>query len=105
MATTRAYGNTDTDPNPLTVILDTEGIGGAPLKSVWVKIPDVVEDTDFIIYGSYTGVDGTWRQINDITVPQGNRDNNYKDLQNAYRFIKVVAAESVDAEIEIVAGE
>lgn len=91
--------------SPLTVVLDTDGIGGAPYKGIWVRIPNVEENTDFIVYGSHTGLDGTWRQIDELTVPHGDRDSRYKGLTNAYRFIKVVAAESVDAEIEIVAGE
>lgn len=91
--------------NPLTVVLDSGGIGGSSLKDIWVKIPEVVEDTDFTVYGSHSGIDGSWRQIDELTVPHGQRDNRHKGLQNAYRFIKVVAADSVDAEIEIVAGE
>ena len=85
---------------PLTI--DTEGFGGYSLKDIWVRA-DTEEDNEFIVYGSHDGVD--WRQIDELSTPQGNRDNRHKGLQNAYRFIKVDIDTEDDIEIEIIAGE
>lgn len=92
----RAY---DTSSSPLTVDLDTTGYGGYSLKDIWVRDDGVAE---FIVYGSHDGVD--WRQIDELNVPQGGRDNRYKGLRNAYRFIRVSTDSVTQSEIEIVAG-
>lgn len=89
-------------PNPLTVELDTRDFGGCPMKDIWVK-SDTVENQDFVVYGSYDGV--SWRQLDELSVPHGGRDNRHKGLQNAYPFTKVSTEVSANNEIEIVAGE
>ena len=85
--------------NPLEVTLDTEGFGGYSLKDIWCRADG---EAEFTVFGSYDGL--SWRQIDEISVPQGNRDNRHKGLQNAYRFIKVSIDSDLDSEIEIVAG-
>lgn len=94
----RKYGKST---SPLTVELDTGGYGGLSLKDIWVR--DEAE-AEFIIYGSHDGSDGSWRQIDELTVPHGSRDNNHKCLQNAYRHIRVSTDSETESEIEIVAG-
>ena len=89
-------------PNPLSVELDVRGRGGYSLKEIWVK-SNTVENLDFIVYGSYDGV--SWRQIDELSIPQGSRDNRHKGLQNAYPFIRVSTNAIQLNEIEIVAGE
>ncbi len=86
--------------NPLTVILALGDAGGYSLKDIWVKSPGT---GDFIVYGSYDGEN--WRQIDEISVPQGDRDNRHKGLQNAYPFIKVSTELQAINEIEIVASQ
>ncbi len=85
-------------PNPLVVELDTEGFGGYPLKDIWVKN----EGAEFIVYGSFDGEN--WRQIDELTVPHGGRDNRHKGLKNAYRHMRVEVDSPNESEIEIVAG-
>ena len=89
-------------PNPLTIELNASGKGGLPHKEIWVK-SNSVEKVDFIVYGSYDGVN--WRQIDEIKVPHARRDNRHKGLQNAYPFIRVSVDAQANNEIEIVAGE
>lgn len=92
----------DISTSPLTVILDTgDYVSRFPLKEIWVKD---VGSAEFIIYGSYDGSDGSWRQIDELTVPHGQRDNNHKSLLCGYRFIKVSTESQTESEIEIVAG-
>ncbi len=87
-------------PNPLTVTLELGDTGGYSLKDIWV-VSDL--PGDFIVYGSYNG--GNWRQIDEITVPQGNRTDRHKGLQNAYPYIKVSTDLAAVNEIEIVASQ
>lgn len=89
-------------PAALTVTLNPEGQGGLPLKDVWVR-SDSVEEVEFIVYGSHDGVN--WRQIDELSVPHGDRDNRHKGLNNAYRCIRVSTETVATNEIEIVAGE
>ncbi len=86
--------------NPLTVILALGDAGGYSLKGIWVKSPGT---GDFIVYGSYDGIN--WRQLDELAVPQGERDNRYKGLQNAYPFIKVSTDLNEVNEIEIVSSQ
>jgi len=92
----RAY---DKSSSPLTVELDTGGHGGFTFKEIWVRD---VASAEFIIYGSHDGEN--WRQIDELQVPHGERDNRHKGLSNAYRFIKVTTNSETESEIEIVAG-
>lgn len=92
----------EASPAPLSVEIDTRGLGGAPLRDIWVK-SDSEEEAPFIVYGSHDGVN--WRQIDEFSVPHGERDNRHKGLQTAYLFIKVSTETSANNEIEIVAGE
>ena len=85
---------------PLSVTLGLGDAGGYSLKDIWVKSSGT---GDFIVYGSYDG--DNWRQIDEIAVPQGNRDNRHKGLQNAYPFIKVSTDLNAINEIEIVASQ
>lgn len=87
-------------PAALTVELNTSGLGGAPLKDVWVKSDDTAT---FIIYGSYDGVD--WRYLSELDVPDGERLSNYQSFYTAYPYIGVGTATVATNEIEIVAGE
>ena len=86
-------------PNPLAVELDTGGFGGYPFKEIWIKN---VGEAEFIVYGSFDSAN--WRQIDELNVPQGNRDNRHKGFSNAYRHIKVTVDSGNESEIEIVAG-
>ena len=95
----RAYGISS---SPLVVELDTGGHDNSIQKDIWVRD---VAGAEFIVYGSHNGEEGSWRQIDELTVPHGNRDNRYKGLQNAYRFIRVSTNSETKSEIEIVAGE
>ncbi len=88
--------------SPLTIELDTKGHDNSIQKDIWVR--DVGE-AEFIIFGSHIGEEGTWRQIDELTVPHGDRDNRHKSLQTAYRFIRVVNNTDTESEIEIIAGE
>lgn len=88
------------EANPLTVTLSLGDAGGYSLKDIWVKSPGT---GDFIVYGSYDGE--SWRQIDELSVPQGDRDNRHKGLQNAYPYIKVSTDLNQVNEIEIVSGQ
>lgn len=83
---------------PLTVILDVKNCGGFSLKDIWVR---ATGEAEFIVYGSHNGIN--WRQIDELSVPHGNRDNRHKGLHNAYNFIKVSTDSITESEIEIVA--
>ncbi len=88
-------------PNPLSVILELRDTGGYSLKDIWVTS---TAPGDFIVYGSYNGVN--WRQIDELTVPQNpNKPDRHKGLQNAYPFIKVSTDLVAVNEIEIVASQ
>lgn len=87
-------------PAALTVILETEGFGGLPLKDIWVKSDS--DNIEFIVYGSHDGVN--WRQIDELSLPHGIRDNRHKGLQNTYEYIKVSTETVASNEIEIVGG-
>lgn len=88
-------------PAALTLEIDTGGLGGAPLKDIWIKSDS--EEIEFIVYGSHDGLN--WRQIDELSLPHGDRDNRHKGLENTYRFIKVSTETVASNEIEIVAGE
>lgn len=90
----------EASPSALSAELDTEGQGGYPYKEMWVKSD--ANPCEFIVYGSHDGVN--WRQIDEMEVPQGDRDNRHKGLQNAYRFIRVSTETVASNEIEIIAG-
>ena len=87
--------------NPLEVTLITGALGGCSLKDIWVRSVNE-EEVEFIVYGSIDGVN--WRQIDEISTPQGDRDNRHKGLQNSYPYTKVTVESDVLCEIEIVAG-
>jgi len=90
-------------PKPLEVMIDTEGFGGYSLKEIWVRSQREEGKDEFIVYGSFDGVN--WRQIEELEAPHNdNKDNRHKGLHNAYRFIKVVVDSEYECEIEIVAG-
>lgn len=86
--------------NPLSVTLDLGYTLGYSLRDIWVKSSGT---GDFIVYGSYDGTN--WRQIDEVTVPFGDRDNRHKGVQNSYPFIKVSTDLQAVNEIEIVAGD
>lgn len=52
-------------PNPLQVVLDTEGFGGYPLKDIWVNSQREVGNDEFSIYGSYDGEN--WRYLGKVS--------------------------------------
>ena len=88
-------------PGPLSVVLALGDSGGYSLKDIWVTSTAA---GDFIVYGSYNGVN--WRQIDELTVPQNpNKPDRHKGLQNAYPFIKVSTDLVAVNEIEIVASQ
>ena len=91
----------EASPSALSVELNASNLGGAPLKDVWVKSDSA--DIEFIVYGSHDGVD--WRQIDELTLPHGGRDNRHKGLENAFSYIKVSTETVASNEIEIIAGE
>lgn len=86
--------------SPLTVELDKGGYGGLGLVDIWVKDADAT----FLVYGSCSGEDGTWRKLDEIKVPQGGVDNRHESYTTAYRHIRVVNDTETESEIEIVAG-
>ena len=90
-------------PNPLTVEMDAKGQGGLAVTEIWVKSN---VESEFLVYGSYNGTDGTWRLTDEISIPtrQGKyeRHNGYF---NAYRCLKVFVDAAGEHEIEIIAGE
>ena len=90
----------EASPAALSVELDASGLGGAPLKDVWVKSD---EAATFIIYGSYDGVD--WRYLDELTVPDSERLSKHKSFYTAYTQIGVGTATVASNEIEIVVGE
>lgn len=92
----------DKSESPLTVELNTVGLGGLGLLEVWVK--DAGEAT-FTLYGSCTGKDGTWRHIAEMKLPYKDKDNRHEGFMNAYPYIKVVNDSQTLSEVEIIAGE
>lgn len=86
-------------PNALTAELSTKGQGGAPSKDIWMKSDDSVT---FLVEVSYTGKDGTWRELDSINV---NEKEKLKQYSTPYPIIRVSTETSADNEIEIVAGE
>ncbi len=89
-------------PNSLTVTLDTGGHGGLAILEVWVKCE---EEATFDLYGSHDGVDGTWRWMDDLSVPHKGREEHHEGYLNAYRHIKIETDSEAECEAEIVAGE
>ena len=89
----------EASPAPLSVELDTHGLGGAPRKDVWIKSDGNVT---FLAEVSHTGVDGTWRKVDSVNV---NNTNKFQQYETPYRCIKVSTETSANNEIEIVAGE
>ena len=89
----------DKSESPLALVLDSGGHSGYTVKDIWVRD---VSAAEFIIYGSHDGKN--WRQIDELQVPHGERDNRHKGLSNAYRYIKVTTSSETESEIEIVAG-
>jgi len=92
-----AYDKSD---SPLTVELDKGGRGGLGLVDIWVK--DI--DATFIVYGSCSGEEGTWRKLDELKVPHAGSDNRHESFSTAYRHIRVVNDSNTESEIEIVAG-
>ncbi len=90
-------------PNPLTVEINTIGQGGLALMELWVK-SDV--PSEFLVYASHDGTDGTWRLTDEISIPtkQG-RYEKHTGYLNAYHFIRVFVDGAGEHEIEIIAGE
>ncbi len=90
-------------PDPLTVVMDTIGQGGLALMELWVK-SDV--ESEFLVYGSHDGSDGTWRLTDEISIPtkQGKYEK-HNGYLNAYRCLKVFVDGAGEHEIEIIAGE
>jgi len=86
-------------PAAVSATLDTEGYGGLPLKDVWVKSDGEVT---FAVEVSYSGEDGTWRELASVDV---NDREKFKQYSTAYRFIRVSTETVATSEIEIVAGE
>lgn len=86
-------------PAALTVELDTSGLGGAPLKDVWVKSDGSVT---FAMSVSHDGLDGTWRELDSQNVNNTEKFNQYV---TPYRFIRVSTETVATNEIEIVVGE
>lgn len=87
-------------PAALSLELDAGGLGGAPLKDVWVKSD---EAATFIIYGSYDG--NNWRYLSELDVPDGERLSNHQSFYTSYPYIAAGTATVASNEIEIVAGE
>ena len=94
----------EAEANPLSVTISVENAGGYSLKDIWVS-SDLGENevSEFIVYGSYEGVN--WRQIDEIDLPHGSRNNRHKGFQTAYPFIKVETEAVFNNEIEIVASQ
>ncbi|KKM64459.1 hypothetical protein LCGC14_1501130 [marine sediment metagenome] len=90
-------------PNPLTVVMDTIGQGGLAVTEIWVK-SDV--ESEFLVYGSYNGEEGTWRLTDEISIPtrQGKYET-HEGYFNAYHHIRIFVDGAGEHEIEIVAGE
>ena len=86
------------EPNPLSVELNTGGLGGYPFKDVWVKSDGNVT---FLVEVSYTGEGGSWREIDSVNVNDTSKFNQYV---TPYLLIKVSTETSATNEIEIVAG-
>lgn len=94
----RAYG---ISASPLEVTLDTGGSGRSVIE-IWVKD---VDSANFTIYGSFDGLDGTWREIETLKVPHAGKNERHEGFLNAYQYIKVVNDSETQSEIEVVAGE
>jgi len=92
----------NTSSNPLTAELCLIGKGGLGLLEVWVKD---ASDATFTLYASYTGEDGTWREIDVLSLPYKGKDNRHTGYLNAYPYVKVVNTSETLSEIELLAGE
>ena len=89
-------------PSSLCVTLNTEGHGGLAILEAWVKS---AEEVTFNLYGSHSGVDGTWRWMDDLNVPHKGRTEHHEGYLNAYRYIKLETDSGAECEAELIAGE
>ena len=85
-------------PAALTVTLDLGDSGGCRFKEVWLKSDDNVT---FSVQVSYSGADGTWRELDSQNV---NDAEEFHQYATSYRFTKVSTETVASNEIEIVAG-
>ena len=84
----------------LTVSINLIDSGEFSLKDVWVKSD---EAADFIVYGSYDGVN--WRYMDTISVPDGERTEKHQTFVTAYPHIGAGTSKVANNEIEIVGGD